>query len=154
MRATRFRGERDDAALLRLLDELRCSWVLTFDQHREPEVWAAVYTTLSDGTGRLLRIRPLRPGRGNNLIAHLARYLVSAYEQWSPHLENPRIRLIDLGRGNRAAAGVTERIRGPTAFSAYTSAEVARLMQQQLGYGGGPRLNQRDDTLRGPRRPR
>lgn len=139
----------DDGLLVRNLREVECEWLLTLDRHRQPEVWSDVYTALADGQGRVVRLRPARTGRGRSVVANLARYLVDAYDGWSPWLDDPFIRLIDLGRGKRGGGARSAHARGPTSYSAYTTAEVAGLMQQQLGYSGGPRINQGQGSRRG-----
>lgn len=140
----------DDGFLVRNLREVECEWLLTLDQHRQPEVWSDVYTALADGVGRLLRIRPVKTGATRSVVASLARYVVDAYDNWSLWLDDPSIRLIDLGRGKRAPGSARlSRARGSMSYAAYTTAEVAGLMQQQLGYGGGPRVNQGQSSRRG-----
>ena len=54
-------------------------------------------------------------------------HLVDAYDDWSPHLTNEEVALIDLGR---APDGTP---RSVTKYSALTRAEVGRILQQQLG---------------------
>ena len=119
-----------------MLGDLDCDYLATLDQHRQVGVWPEVYTLIAEGTGRLLRISPSRLGSvsGPSLIARLGRYLVDAYDEWSRHLTDDRSALIDLGRARN------RRSRGATKYSAFTRPEVARLLQQQLGSGGGPRV--------------
>ena len=59
-----------------------------------------MYTLLAEGTGRVLRITPRRRTGigGTHLVAWLTRHLVDAYDDWSRHLADERIALIDLGR--------------------------------------------------------
>jgi hypothetical protein len=127
--------------------------LMALDQHREPEVWSDVYTALADESGRLVRIRPVRSSlraSGPLLIANLARYLVDPYQTWPQWLDESAIRLIDLGRGATVRGrGRGPRSRGPSSYSAYDRREMAGLMQQQLGYGPGPRVYQRQRTRRG-----
>ena len=100
----------------------------------------------------MVRLRPAirQDDRGPLYLAQLITYLVTAYREWAQWLTVPDIRLIDLGRGATTSVSREERPRrGPRAYSAYTRQEVAGLMQQQLGYGPGPRVHQRQRTRRG-----
>lgn len=146
---TPYRGQ-SDGFLARNLSEVDCDWLLTLDQYRQAEVWADVYTALTEGTGRVVRIRPMKHGSARAVVPNLMRYIVGAYETWAPLLMQRRIRLIDLGRGASIASRTSgPRSRGAASYSAYTDREVAGLMQQQLGYSGGPRQNRGQRTRRG-----
>ena len=127
---------RADAEHVQSLAELDCQYLATLDQYRQPEVWSEVYTLLAEGTGRILRITPRRrAGLGcTPLVAWLTRYLVDAFDTWSPHLHDDQIALIDLGRARDGGP------KGFTRHSAFTRAEVGMLLQQQLGRGGSPRI--------------
>ena len=145
-------GGIDDGTLIRRLAEADCDWLLTLDLHRQAETWPPIYTALAEEDGRMLRLRPAirRDNRGPLYVAQLTTYLVTAYRDWSPWLDVPEIRLIDIGRGVTTSVSRTRvPTRGPRAYSAYTRQEVAGLMQQQLGYGPGPRVHERQRTRRG-----
>lgn len=131
---TQFAGT-DDGALIRQLQALGCDWLVALDLHREPEVWTSVLTALAERTGRLIRIRPWRRKvSADAQIAWLSRFIVDGYEEWSKHLENPRIRMIELGRAWALDKNSVPRPRhGFTVYQAYNSAEVGELLQAMMG---------------------
>lgn len=114
----------DDVSLAASLIDIGYDWVLTLDQHRKPEVWSALYLKIAEGRGRVLRIRIRKTQRPT--IEVLTRYLVGAYEEWSPLLQEKV--LIDLGR------------RSNTSWKAYGQQEVGAMTQQELTPNMQPRL--------------
>lgn len=136
---------RSDGDHVRRLADLECRYFATLDQFRQAEVWPDVYTAIAEGTGRVIRVTPRRRAglQGPPLVAWLTRYLVDAFDGWSPYLEDDQIALIDLGRARDGGP------RGFRRFSAFTRAEVGQLLQQQLGGDAAPRLRRGTRPRRG-----
>ncbi len=136
---------RSDGDHVRHLADFECKYLATLDQFRQMEVWPDVYTAIAEGTGRVIRITPQRRIglEGPRLVAWLTRYLVDAFDDWSPNLDDDRIALIDLGRARDGGP------RGIRKYSAFTRAEVGELLQQQLSGGDTPRLRRGTQPRRG-----
>lgn len=116
------------------LPDVDCDWLLALDHHREPEVWIDVLSTLAEGRGRLVRIRPWRHRtRGNEQVAWLSRFLIDGCAEWTRWLNRRSVRMIELGRAwHPDAQGRLRASHGFTVYQAYDRAEVARLLQSSL----------------------
>lgn len=159
-------GAEDDEYLVRHLSDVDCNWLLTQDLHRQPEVWMPVYTHLSDGDGRLVRLHPRAPAglSDDGLIAHLTRLLVAKWEKWSPDPANPRSRLIEVGQGlMRTKRGTVRTQAGINYYRVFDASEVSQVLQARFSMGdpsssasqasvpSGPRQNRRVKTRKGSR---
>ncbi|MXZ88433.1 MAG: hypothetical protein F4Z07_06220 [Dehalococcoidia bacterium] len=97
---------------------------MTLDHNREPDVWAAVYGKLIEGTGRMLRIKPRRRDRPG--IPTVTRYWAMAYERIEPWLEEPEKKLIQVGME------INRNRREPEWARAYAVAELSQAVQQRM----------------------
>lgn len=123
-----WRGDPDWKHLERLA-VVGADLYLTLDHNREPDVWAAVYGHLAEGIGRMLRIKPKPAERAD--IPTLNRYWARAYERIAPWLDDPDMKLIQVGMQITASRSEPEGAR------AYRARDIARMVQQQFGEHGG-----------------
>lgn len=140
---------KSDASHLDRLGQAGADFYLTLDHNREPDVWAAVYGKLIDGTGRMLRIKPRRRDRPG--IPTTTKYWAMAYERIEPWLADPEKRLIQVGMQ------INHNRSEPKGARAYTASDLSQTVQQQmrivggmLVQGGTPQRN----VPKGPGRPR